>query len=380
VGSRFPIAAFRPGMTLKAALLHDGGQLLPAGATVTDRHLQQMASWGIEEVETEQTFASLDQLVRTEGGAEVMDLAALGLEPKVDRRLPPGRFSEDGKTYIVEETLLAEKEPWIFDENVHVRGQVGEKAVLKSLGSIQIDGTVGPGAVLSAGGNLAVLGAVVGAAETAVRLDAENVRLAVAHFAEIEARHALQAASLHYCRARAGGDVTVTDAENGILSGEIEAGGVIRAAVARGESDRFAVLRVPLQRHKQLFLAMTRLEQGIAQKAEEMARLEKVMEVIRILGEKVVALPPEKKQELALQSRRYMELKGEMTEMNATRDRIRDELENEEITFEACPIQLEKLMPGVEIVLGAASLKLNSRLAATAYYSKSGRIRAVSRS
>ena len=174
--------------------------------------------------------------------------------------------------------------------------------------------------------------------------------------------------------------MTVTGIDDGIVGGETEAGGVLRASLARGEGERFAILKVGMQRHKQLFLAMTKVEEGIAQKGAEMARLEEVMEVIRLLGEKVVALPPEKKQELALQSKRYMELKAELAELGATRDRIREELEEEKLHFEQCPIQLERLLPGVEIVLGAASLKLNSRMAATAYYSKSGRIRAVSRS
>jgi len=134
-----------------------------------------------------------------------------------------------------------------------------------------------------------------------------------------------------------------------------------------------------LQRQKQLFSVSMNLKKAIEEKMAEMSKLEKVIEVIRLLGDKVTTLPQEKKQELALQSKRYMELKNEISEYNNKLQRIEEEISDEKPSIEKCPILIHNIKPSIELLFGSVSLTLNSRQGMTGYYLRNNRVFAVAR-
>jgi uncharacterized protein (DUF342 family) len=377
--SRFPITALQPGMTLLKAVSSEGGELLPAGAVVTERHIRQLQSWGLEAFEVEGAVSLQDVVKIPEGAAPaVIDLVAAGLEKEAPKFVPKGYETEGGATYIVEEPITHAAEPVTFPRGVLVYGEIGPGVTIEAGESIQVVGGIAAGAKLTAGGDLTVKGAVTGSAQGPVLLTGGNISLDRATRAIITARENVTAVSLLQCATRASGLVTVTGAETGIVGGETEGGIGIHAAAAGGEGSTFAVLRVSMARQKQLFQAVTKLEKMIVEKEAEVGRLEKIMEVIRLLGEKVVALPPEKKQELAMQSKRYMDLKNEIQEHRATIERIRVEVESSIQSIEECPVKIKRILPGLEIVIGSATLRLSSRQGATGYHLKAGRILAIS--
>jgi uncharacterized protein (DUF342 family) len=367
-------------MTLLKAISSEGGELLAAGAVITDRHIRQLQSWGLESFEVEAGAATLQEVVKAPAGASpaVIDLVAVGLEKEAPRFVPKGYETEGGATFIVEEPVKHTATPVIFERGVLVYGEIGAGVTLEAGEAIQVVGDIAPGARLKAGGDITVKGTVMGTSAEPVTISGASVLLDRATRAVITARERVAAGSLLHCTTRAGGLVEVTGAETGIVGGETEAGVGIHASSAGGDGPIFAVLRVSLARQKQLFQATTKLEKLIAEKETEVARLEKIMEVIRLLGEKVVALPPEKKQELAMQSKRYMDLKSEILDHRATIERIRAEVEVAIQTIEECPVQLRKILPGIEIMIGSSTLKLSSRQGATGYHLKAGRILATS--
>ncbi len=367
-------------MVLSVPIFAQGGQLLPAGSKITDRHLRQLRSWGIEAFDTAADLASFADVARATGGeeAEVLDVEALGLAPKPQAYRPPGRETDGGATWLVEGSVAAVAEPIRIDSNLVVTGDVAAGARLEVKGSCRVEGNVAEGARITAGTELVVGGSIIGRKSKPVVLQAESITVAAAEQTWLTASKNVTAEVLRECSARAEGDVVVTGAEEGIVGGRVEAGGFIRASQVEGLPDQPAVLCVFLQRQKQLFMAATSLARAIEEKTAEVSKLEKVIEVIRLLGEKVVSLPPEKKQELALQSKRYMELKAEIADLERKLARIQDEMEVEIPPMDSCPVRIERIRPALEILIGSSQLKLNARQGATGYYLKGGRVMAVS--
>lgn len=359
--TRFPRAHFRAGMVLKVSVYFDGGILLPAGTTITERHLQQLDSWGITEVETEKAHADFRELVTLpQGGQHAPD----ALKPVSSSRLPPGHDAEDGRIYVVTGDVTQDHGRVYIDRPVLVEGNVARAASLES-------------AKVMAHGDIVVRGTVNGSERLPASLEGTNISLQNARFALVFARQKVEARSLVSCNTTAGAEVIVKGGE-GIVSGKVEAGLSIHADFVTGNARQALSLKILQSRQKQLFVSATRLEKALEEKRSELGKLEKIMEVIRLLGEKVVALPPEKKLELALHSKRYLALKSEIADHAAALERIQNEIGAEEAEFQYCPVQLGKVAPVVELTLGTAMLRINSYENATGYYLKNNRILACS--
>lgn len=373
---RIPLAALQPGMELAVGICHDGGVLLPAGSKVTERHLKQLSSWGITEVETETPVHSLAELVKGGAGLAPIDFGRPA-EPASGWR-PAGRDAPDGRTFLVTESITWIEGVVSFEKPTIVQGSVGAHVRIEAAADLQIDGDIGTGVRIRAGRDLAVRGEILGTAERPVILEAERMSLHGARFATLSARSLVTAVDLVRCQVKAGAEISVSGHERGVVASELEAGERIRCGLAGGEEDKAAVLKVTQVRQKQLYQVIVTIERALAEAASEMGRLEKVIEVIRILGEKVVTLPAEKKQELAIQSKRYMDLKAEVATLETKRIKALEEIERDIADISECPIQIQKLLPGIEVIVGAASLHLMARQNATGYTVKNGRIRALS--
>lgn len=360
-------------MVLKVSVYYDGGILLPAGTTVTERHLQQLDSWGIAEVETEKAHADFRELVTLPQGGQ-LDTGAL---KPASTRLPPGHDAEGGRIYVVTGDVTQDHGRVYVDRPVLVEGNVARAASIESSGAITVAGGVEESAKVMAHGDIVVRGSVNGSERLPASLEGTNISLQNAKHALIFARQKVEARSLVSCGTTAGTEVLVKGGE-GIVSGRVEAGLAIHADLVTGNSKQALSLKILQSRQKQLFLSATRLEKALEEKRAEIGKLEKIMEVIRLLGEKVVSLPQEKKHELALHSKRYLTLKGEIADHAAALERIRDEIGAEEAEFQYCPVQLGRVAPVVELTLGTATLRINSYENATGYYLRNNRILACS--
>lgn len=381
--SSFPLDVLKPGMILKAAVLYEGGLLLAQGATISDRHIKQMRAWGVKDFEVEGTFPNFASVLSTSAAAsvDVIDLKAAGLEPTAPEPppyKPKGYEIDDGATFVIDETIAYVDRPIAFNKSIVVQGSIAGHVELHATGTLSVTGDVRAGARLIAGGAFTCRGLIEGSIGDPVLVTAASADVQAARFVTLRVAGDVKARTLFRCGTHAGGTVTATHPEQGIIAGETEANARIVAESAGGDSGDFAVLRIPETRRKQLFQAISKMEKVSAEKSAEIARLEKVIEVIRLLGEKVVQLPQEKKQELAMQSKRYMDLKAEVAEIANTRERMTRELEDEGDTAEDCPIRIARIFPGVEIALGSASLKLTARQNATGYRLRRGRILAQS--
>ena len=378
--NKWPLEAFKPGMTLKADLFFDGGLLLGKDTEITDRHLARLSGWDISEVDTESSYNSLAELVSVSDGdgTEILDLDELGIIPETKVRLPKGYDIDDGKSYVVEGSLQPDTEgPWIIAKNVLIGENISAKVELEVTGTLTISGTIAAGAKIKATGEIIIKGAVLGGSESMVLIEGSRVNLNTVEFAEINAQLDLTAVTISHCKATAGNVITITDPTKGIVASNLEAGASIISNVVAGQTTANSILKVTLANQKKHFLNIQRLEKAIEGKMAEMKKLQKTIEVVKILGAKIATLPPEKKQELALQSKRYLSIKGEISDLETALGRIRAEAGTEVTNFLQCPIQLKKIKPSIELYIGQANLKLNSFQNATGYYQKNNRIFAL---
>lgn len=365
-------------MILNTSLMYQGGILLSKGATVTERHLKQMKTWGVDIFETQDSFSDFSQVVQQAGTSAVASaFPPAAAAPVAAAYRPKGYEIDSGATFIIDDSIDYTEGPILMDQNLVIQGTIHEDVQLETSGDIQIIGEVHPGSKIFTKGNLTVRGTIMGEKDRPAIIRAKNIKGVVAERSLLTSQFNVEMMSLRNCTTRAGGEVEVSDQTIGILGGETEAGISIRAGSAKGTTEGPAILKVLLLRQKQLFQAITRIEKSTLEKEEEYQKLSKVIDVIRLLGDKIVTLPPEKKQELALQSKRFMELKTEIAELQKMRERIQDEMEGDVISIDSCPVQINEIYPGVEIGLGASILRLNSRQSRTGYYQKAGRILAV---
>lgn len=375
--SKFPLKAFQPGMVLKVALFFDGGLLLSKGTEFSDKHIQRLESWGIKEVETETAHPGLASIVELTGAAASIDLNQINLMARSSGPLPKGYEIDDGKTYVIEGTLEAQDETIFVPRNVMVEGGIASGANLESTGDIHIVGNVGDGVSIVAGGEIKCSGTILGQEERPATLDCARANIDSAVFTNITAKSDVIAATLTNCIVKAGGAVQVTNPRQGLTNGEIESSKLIKVAFATGMEGKFATIRYVPSDNKQQFLQIQRIEKTIAEKKIEMSKLAKVIEVVKILGDKIAELPAEKKQELAVQTKRFLALKGEISDLDNVMARVSAQVAGEITDFGQCPIQIEKIRPGVEICIGPTKLRLTAFQDATGYHLRNGRLFAI---
>ena len=380
MATSFRLDLLQPGMTLRVPIFHQGGQLLAAGATISERHLRQLRAWNVESFDVELNVESFSQIVELpkDSQIEVYDIDAMGLAPKKNLYSPPGYEIDNGSTLMVESNIEYSEEEIFLEKNIILTKDIGAGVRIKSSGFIKVAGNVAEGASIESERDIVIQGGIKGSVEKPVFIKSESATVNFAEHSKIEAIKFVKAKTLKLCEVKSN-EIVEVDEGDGVIGGKIEAGIFIRISSAEGVNNLPVILSIVLQRQKQLFSVSMNLKKAIEEKMTEMSKLEKVIEVIRLLGDKVTTLPQEKKQELALQSKRYMELKNEISEYNNKLQRIEEEISDEKPSIEKCPILIHNIKPSIELLFGSVSLTLNSRQGMTGYYLRNNRVFAVAR-
>lgn len=364
--SRFPLADLEPGMILSVDILREGGILIEAGTEITERHLKQLAAWGLTEIEVRGNYPSLDRVARRAGDAEeveVIDLSSLGIEasaPDEAAALPKGRRMESENAYLVEsapgEGTIAYDGSLVFARSVTASGDLE----IRATGDVRIEG-----ACTSRGGVLRII-AEEGDVKVRDAIEGPGV--------EVAAGRSVRAGRFVRARVRAGELVETAGAEGVIEGGEVEAGRKIRAGTAGNLKHEETNLTVTMAWLKKAFFDIQRLEKRIAERQQEVERLKKVIELVRMLGEKVTTLAPERKAQLAAQTKQFMEASSEIKSLNKRLEETRSAATGEVREVEDCPIVLGRIYPNVRIGIGPAQLINNAKLGRIGYFLKDKRI------
>ncbi len=110
--------------------------------------------------------------------------------------------------------------------------------------------------------------------------------------------------------------------EGAIERATVEAG--IEIIANRVGNNKHAPTYVTLtnERQQEMFELMLVYEHKLREKKKRLEKLSKVIKIIRLLGEKVVALPPQKKEQLAIQVQEYNKIKNEIIQTNEEKRKV----------------------------------------------------------
>ncbi len=205
-----------------------------------------------------------------------------------------------------------------------IRGNAETGSDITATDDIEIDGDVKNARVRSLRGSVTVRGAVSGAS------------------AQVQAGGNIQAREVRNSTLKAAGTITVSkraqdarlsarqsvavETEEGVIEGgEAVAGRDILANIIGSRSRVQTAVKLVNFKQSELYAFVLRHEQEIGDLRRSMEKLDKTIAVIRLLGEKVILLPPDKKQELALKVRDYNALKERLTRLESEKSRLQGE-------------------------------------------------------
>lgn len=252
-----------------------------------------------------------------------------------------------------------------------------------------VHGSVGPGVRIEAGGDVFIHGSVQDATVKStgggiyIDRDAYGKRTSLQAFGDV------YAGSLHevtvdclgsvvvrdtVCQSRvnAKGFVEVKDGDGVIESSYVETGLEIstRSIGAKERDAQPTRLVLKTLRRKELFEVSLIYRQRLEQKLARIAELDKVIKVIRILGDQVTSLSPEKKRDLALKVQEYNELKKHAEQITRERDTVLSN-RNETNQFLRAVMATDEVYPGVSVKIDNAAVEV-SRLYHNVIFYKSG--------
>lgn len=376
----FPAAKLKAGMFLYEDIHFQGAVLLPRGTEVAERHLRQLAAWGVTEISVLGEVPAFDYVARVPGGATVARAptedspaaaaAPAGEVPISESHLPTGRH-EPGR-FIATVSLGPAPGRTEFEGDFVVEGSISGAFELYAKGSIEVKGEVLGGRVVSRAGDVTVRGAIL--AKAPVHIEGGNLRLGRVEGAEIVARGRLDAEALVDCRTRAGIEVSVPGEEGLIRGGAVTASLRIACGVAGAKEGVPTEIVIPKNPDQIRYLKAQALERDLAARRAEHARIEKVLQVVRTLGDKVAALSPEKREEVAQMTKKYVALQGEIRRIETDLNMARAEAESDAVTMDRCPIAIGQVFPGVRVAIGAAAIPIGSKGENVGYYFKNGRM------
>ena len=135
-----------------------------------------------------------------------------------------------------------------------------------------------------------------------------------------------------------------------IAKSKVEAGiEIIVNSLGNSERDETTVVLTNL-RQQEMFELVLIYEQKLKEKVKRLEKLNKVIKIIRLLGDRVVSLPASKKRELALQVKEFKELKKEVAQTNAEKEKVIKRNRQLKMYTRAIIVN-EAVYPNVEVVI-----------------------------
>ena len=372
--TRFPLSALEPGMTLSADILRDGSVLLEAGTEIGERVLKQLAAWGMTEVEVRGVYDSIDRIARRAGDAEVVEMVDLGsiagtpealaAAAPTASALPKGYSADNGATYVVEESPVSGEVR--FDGGIVFRNAIAAAEELS----------------IHAGGSVRVMGDCT-TDKIPLRIVSERGSVEIDGVAkgdglELTAAGSVKAKTFTKARIRAEDGVEISSEDGKIEGGTVEAGRRIRTPIAGNLAHEETHLTITMHWLKKAFLEVQRIQKRIGERQAEVEKLKKVIELVRMLGEKIATLDPERKASLALQTKQFIEAQAEIKELSARLEETRGAAQGEVRSVDDCPLVFGRVYPNVKITIGGTSLLVNAKADRIGYYLKEKRLLAKS--
>lgn len=262
--------------------------------------------------------------------------------------------------------------PLRFTGRTVIHGSILSGAVVHADGDIIVRGRIDNASVESSGGGIYVDQGIVGD-ETVVRAFGD-VKASLIRGAKVECFGSLYVREIIFqADVRAKNIVEMKDG-GGIIEGSRVVAGMEISVKSLGsrEPDPQYATEIILEniRQKELFEIALIYEQKLTQKSERITELSKVIEVIRILGDRLVTLSQEKRQELALKVKEYNELKEQVREIIREKDKVLQERDRTNKVLRSI-VAVNEVHPGVAVRIDNARVAINKLYRNVIFY-KSG--------
>ena len=262
--------------------------------------------------------------------------------------------------------------PLRYKGRVLVHGSVLSGAQLHADGDIIIRGRIEDSHVQSTGGGVYADQGIIGE-DTVVRAFGD-VKAPLIRGANVDCFGSLYVRDIIFQADVRAKNIVEMKKGGGIIEASRVAAGMeisVRSIGSREvDPDNRTVITLENSRQKELFEISLIFEQKLRQKSGRITELQKVIEVIRIIGDKVATLSSEKRQELALKVKEYNDLRQQITEIMKEKERVLMERDRTNKVLRSI-VATSEVYPGVEVKIDNAGVTVNKLYKNVIFY-KSG--------
>ncbi len=243
------------------------------------------------------------------------------------------------------------------DGSIHIKGNVLAGSFIIATRNIEIDGFVHNAKIRSLKGSVIVHKEVKGA-QALIHSGNGDIDALFVHNASLQSEHGIIVhGNVMDGHLLAKHSVFIDEKGGAIEGGEVEAGQDIITHNLGNQRGIPTSVKISDFKQRELYGKLMAMEKESAEIRVEMGKLQKFIEVIKLLGKNVVKLPMEKKTELALKVKHYNELQHRLIELEQFKTNLfipeeeRDELERSIIVR-------GHIFTGVNVAIDKASLDI----------------------
>jgi len=272
------------------------------------------------------------------------------------------------KVKEINSNIDSKMSPLKFDGSLIINGDTLTGSIIIATQDIKINGNVFNSKIRSLNGNVFVKGSIQGV------------------YSFIQAEKDISAAIVNNAKLKSNGNIIIKDlaidsnilgkksiyiheGEGIIEGGYLEAGEEIITNSVGNKKKVETYLKLENYRENDLYSQLIEFHKKEVLLSNELQSLEKFIKVIRLLGEKVIVLPFEKKKELALKVKKYNEIKEKINLINKKKDEIYDLMKQED-ELKRVIIVRDYIYEGVVVEIDGVKLKINNKYKRVILYKK----------
>ncbi len=261
-----------------------------------------------------------------------------------------------GNLREIEGNVTADMQNIEHDGPIKVHGNVESGGFIVATYDVHVTGEVNNAKIKSIKGSVIVDGDIKGVSSLIVSAGGD-IRTRSIYNSTLKAEHSIYvsgfAVDAHIVAKKS---IFVEKADGMIEGGEIEAGFDILTNVAGNDQSLTTIMKISDFKQREIYAQLMSIQKEEKRISKEIENLEKFIEVIKILGKKVVTLPLEKKQDLAVKVQRYNELKSQLAGVKSQGEGLVSEHKREDDELERTIIVKKKVFPGVVVFIDNAKL------------------------
>lgn len=339
---------FKVGDVLDRDIFNETGiLLLPSGTELTEPRINKLLQIGITEVFVEETVPAPEE--RAAVGRETSQMMVT-LSGEI-----PGNLCQSGYA----------------EGNLLVSGNISGNIQVIAEGDITVNGDVIDATLVSKEGDIIIGGGIRGNGNGKVT-SSGSIQATFAESAELRTGNDLNLS--HYltnCQVECLGNIIVRSNQKGeVHNSRIVCSGTILVDNL-GDPDK-----QPVQievRDLRRIMANSRLEEInslLTEKIRNVKRLKKLVDMLQVMGDKVKKLDPATKKKLVEQTKLFLQYKKEIEQHKMEKDGLLEKIRTLDAQRRYFVTVLNKIYPGVEIVIGNAKIKVHEESHRVAFYKK----------